>query len=203
MCFLFDNRKLYHSKIEALQNCPVIFRVSFSGETKYERIERFFFHKIPSLEHPASEFQKPKYVPKQKVCPECGISVFNLGYHLSTHKGEKQICPHCAREVRSLQVHIKNVHTKLPCSQCGKLVGSGVMNRHMASAHTPNDQKKYQCDICGKGFASKNNFQEHKYVHTGEKPYKCKYCSACFASKGTHAMHEKGHLGHRRNSSKV
>ena len=159
--------------------------------------------KLYQLEHPASEFQKPKYVPKQKVCPECGISVFNLGYHLSTHKGDKQICPHCAREVRSLQVHIKNVHTKLPCSQCGKLVGSGVMNRHMASAHTPNDQKKYQCDICGKGFASKNNFQEHKYVHTGEKPYKCKYCSACFASKGTHAMHEKGHLGHRRNSSKV
>ena len=187
-----------------MQNYSVIFPVSFSGETKSERIERlFFFHKILSIEHPASEFQKPKYVPKQKVCPECGISVFNLGYHLSTHKGDKQICPHCAREVRSLQVHIKNVHTKLPCSQCGKLVGSGVMNRHMASAHTPNDQKKYQCDICGKGFASKNNFQEHKYVHTGEKPYKCKYCSACFASKGTHAMHEKGHLGHRRNSSKV
>ena len=76
------------------------------------------------------------------------------------------------------------------------------MGRHIRSAHTANDEKKFKCDICGKGFAFRQNFEEHKNVHTGENPFKCKFCSACFASKGTHAMHQKGHLGHRRNSSK-
>jgi KRAB domain-containing zinc finger protein len=48
----------------------------------------------------------------------------------------------------------------------------------------------------------KENFLDHKNIHTGEKPYKCKFCSARFASKGTHAGHQRSHLGHRRNYSK-
>ena len=75
------------------------------------------------------EVPKPKYVPKTKVCPECGISVKNLSYHLGVHTGQREVCPHCAKEVRNLQVHLKNVHTKLPCPQCGKLIGAGIMNR--------------------------------------------------------------------------
>ena len=72
----------------------------------------------------------------------------------------------------------------------------------MQTKHTPDDQKKYKCDICGKGFYQKMDFQDHKNTHTGEKPYKCKYCSASFASQGTHAMHQRTHLGHRRDYSK-
>lgn len=76
------------------------------------------------------------------------------------------------------------------------------MKEHIHSKHTPNDQKKYKCEVCGKGFHTNQKLKEHRHIHTGEKPYKCKYCTACFASKGTHAMHQRSHLGHRRNYSK-
>ena len=70
------------------------------------------------------------------------------------------------------------------------------------SAHTPDDQKRFKCDVCGKGFVEKERLEDHNNIHTGEKPYKCKFCSSCFASKGTHAMHERGHLGRGRKMKK-
>ena len=69
------------------------------------------------------------------------------------------------------------------------------MKRHIESAHTPGDQKKCRCDICGKGFSNNQRLAEHLNIHTGEKPYECQYCSARFASRGTHAGHERGHTG--------
>ena len=102
-----------------------------------------------------------------------------------------------------LYKHIKREHEKKPCIYCGKLIGAGVnMKRHIDSQHTSNEDKKYKCDICSKGFSLPYHLKDHKNIHTGEKPYKCKFCSSCFASKGTHKMHEKGHLGHRRNYAK-
>lgn len=126
--------------------------------------------------------------------------------HLSIkHFGEKQICSHCNKELpclSSLKDHIKKVHEKVPCPECGEMFANILMKRHIQSKHTPNDLKKYKCEVCGKGFAAKGNFEDHKNIHTGEKPYKCKYCMACFASKGTHAMHERKHLGYSRDYSK-
>ena len=100
--------------------------------------------------------------------------------------------------------HIKNFHEKVPCVQCGKLFGSqGLMQRHIRAQHTSNDEKKFRCDECGKGFIASIRLKDHKNIHTGEKPYKCKFCSACFASSGTRNGHQRGHLGtNHRSSSK-
>ena len=77
------------------------------------------------------------------------------------------------------------------------------MSRHIQAAHTLHDQKKYKCDLCGKGFITNNKLSEHMNVHTGEKPYKCKFCSAGFASKANTYKHERGHLGHSRKLKKL
>ena len=146
--------------------------------------------------------KRPKTEPlkNMKLCPECGVSVQHLKTHLEdVHFPEKQICPLYDKEQknkRSLIRHNKKLHEKVPCSECGKLVGS--IRQHMESAHTPNDKQKFKCDICGKGFAANQRLEDHKNVHTGEKPHKCKFCSACFASFGNMRMHERGHLGHKR-----
>ena len=113
---------------------------------------------------------------------------------------------HCKKDLNSkesLRGHIVKVHEKLPCELCGYLSAKSRMNRHFESKHTPNDQKKYKCDVCGKGFVANEYLKDHANVHTGEKPYKCIYCSMSFASKGTHAMHQRTHLGHRRKYSKT
>ena len=120
-----------------------------------------------------------------KVCPECGKRVHNLNGHRLKHIQEKHPCSFCPSVFRSrsyLDIHKKAVHEKVPCTECGKLFGAKVMKRHIEAAHTPDDQKKYKCDICCKGFAAKQRLEEHKNVHTGEKPHKCKFCSALFAS---------------------
>ena len=68
--------------------------------------------------------------------------------------GEPQTCPHCEKVVGSpeaLETHITSIHVKTPCDQCGKLVVTLRMARHIITAHTPNDQLKHKCDICFKG----------------------------------------------------
>ena len=36
------------------------------------------------------------------------------------------------------------------------------MNKHMRSQHTSNDEKKYRCGTCGKGFNNGQSLQDHK-----------------------------------------
>ena len=143
---------------------------------------------------------KPKLWPKKpsKLCPECGISIQNLKTHLdNVHFGEKQICPHCAQELsclRNLKEHVKKVHEKIPCADCGKMVGPQEMRKHMQS-HLPDDLKKYKCDTCAKGFSTNQRFKDHRNIHTGEKPYKCKICNNGFTqrirlNKHVAAVHE-------------
>ena len=143
---------------------------------------------------------------QRELCPECGKSVANLKNHLNVvHYVEKQTCSQCGKILNSLialKSHIKEIHEKVPCTECGKLYGSSTMTRHIHSAHTPNNKKKFKCEICDKGFSESHRLKDHMNIHTGEKPYKCKYCSNCFASRGNQRMHERGHEGYRRNHSK-
>ena len=147
--------------------------------------------------------KKPKTEPLDKVCEECGKHVRDLNGHiLQVHRDLKLPCPHCpilSKNPAKLKRHIEWVHMQIPCIECGVMVGRRKMPRHVASKHTSIYDRKFKCDICGKGFNDKAKLSDHNNVHTGEKPFKCKFCNACFASRGTHAMHQRSHLGHRRS----
>ena len=93
--------------------------------------------------------------------------------------------------------HIKNVHEKIPCTECGRLIGVGKITVHLKK-----HEKRFKCDICDKRFGTKEFLKEHKNIHTGEKPYVCKFCSYRFSSFGTLRMHERSHEGNGRKYSK-
>ena len=147
--------------------------------------------------------EKKENDPKEKqfkLCPDCGKSVRGLKWHRETmHSAEKHKCPKCELKfsnIHYLKDHMKNVHEKVPCPQCGKLFGLGKgMSRHIDTQHTSYDEKKFRCDECGKTFITNDRLKNHKNIHTGEKPYKCKFCSACFASGETRYKHQRSHLG--------
>ena len=170
------------------EQCTAIFKVSIASKKRM------------------SKKREKKREKRKELCPECGKSVSDLKNHLkSVHYVKQQTCSQCdtvLKSLKALECHIKDVHEKVPCTECGKMYGSLALPRHIHSAHTPNDQKKYKCEVCGRGFITNQRLKDHDNIHTGEKPYKCKFCTSCFASKGTHAMHERGHLGYRRKSNK-
>ena len=170
------------------EQCTAIFKVSSASKKR------------------KSNKRQKKRIKIKELCPECGKSVSDLKNHLNVvHYVEKQTCSQCDKVLNSLialKSHIKEIHEKVPCTECGKLYGSSTMTRHIHSAHTPNNQKKFKCEICDKGFSESHRLKDHMNIHTGEKPYKCKYCTNCFASRGNQRMHERGHEGYRRNYSK-
>ena len=147
----------------------------------------------------------PNRIKVYKLCPDCGKNVENLSQHTQAmHSNEEHKCPRCDmvfNSKRYVETHIKAVHEKTPCVECGKLIGITKMKLHL-QGHAPDSEKKYKCEVCGKGFTETQRLQDHMNIHTGEKPYKCKYCANCFASRGNQRMHERGHEGYRRNHSK-
>ncbi|XP_063545018.1 zinc finger protein ZFP2-like [Cydia strobilella] len=83
------------------------------------------------------------------------------------------------------------------CEQCGfKVPFASMLIQHNQLKHQA--PKPYVCNVCSKGFTSKENLIIHIRSHTGEKPYKCKHCSRAFTMKSNLERHYKTvHLGVR------
>jgi KRAB domain-containing zinc finger protein len=163
------------------------------------------FKKDPEIAAMIDKAQKGQknVLHKEYVCKLCNIKVlFGKNTHIKKyHSGNNIKCPKCDKTyntyVLAVNHHI-NMHERSPCLICGKFFSSKTIGRHMQQAHTANDDKKYKCDHCGKGFVANDKLQDHINTHTGEKPHVCKVCGKGFASLGTHKMHERMHAGYRR-----
>ena len=78
---------------------------------------------------------------------------------------------------------------KLTCSQCGaKFKQRNVLHQHKKLKH--GNLKDFACQHCGKSFATKQNYDNHCRIHSGEAPYACSICKVRF--KRVH--HLKKHL---------
>ena len=139
---------------------------------------------------------------RSNICPDCGkvFSNFYLanGHRRLVHDDTLHVCHLCSREIRGdqyLKIHLKRFHKALEtCTVCGKLVKK--LHIHMATMHTRDEDKKYRCQLCGKGFPLKSKFLEHEATHRDIKPLRCRKsqsCSYAFASGGNRRKHEQTH----------
>ena len=65
-------------------------------------------------------------------------------------------------------------HKKAECLECHKTVGASFLNLHIANTHH-NNQKKYCCEKCGKGFFEKYKLENHEEVEHKGLRFKCRY----------------------------
>ena len=134
------------------------------------------------------------------MCPDCG-KYYNNKYYLTTHRryahdDEIHICDLCSRDVKGaamLRLHKRRFHKeKQTCSHCGVVVKK--MKEHMLTKHTNNDEKRFICQECGKGFITKYKLQCHVNIHSDQKPFVCRLsnnCGKAYADAGNRLKHEQ------------
>ena len=138
---------------------------------------------------------------KSCICLFCGKEFANPNYlyvHAKVvHDEEKHACDLCGKELKgifNLNKHKKLFHKQLePCPHCGKMVKR--MTQHLKTKHLDNEEKKYQCQTCGKGFVRKHKLQNHERTHSKIKPYLCRVgkedCGHRSSLSGNRNKHEK------------
>ncbi|XP_042698601.2 zinc finger protein 497 isoform X1 [Chrysemys picta bellii] len=66
-----------------------------------------------------------------------------------------------------------------------------------AHQQTPQGQKPYRCQDCGKSFIWSSHLERHRRVHTGERPYACPECGERFTQSSHLRQHQLAHGGER------
>lgn len=139
------------------------------------------------------------------VCETCARSyksTNSLRIHIRRdHLGEKlpkTQCPHCNKWILNtgLPFHIRKhmmppPTEKFKCDKCGSQHTQyhGLL-KHQKRHHS-DLSNRFQCPQCPKGFFTKQHFDEHFAVHTGQILYHCEWCEAGFKSMGNFLAHKR------------
>jgi len=137
---------------------------------------------------------------KRVVCNYCGkvVTEARLKYHIqSFHSAPQPIAHYCNKcgkgfpTPAGLTKHMKTHDEKEPCPECGVRVRN--MSEHIKSAHTPDNQKPFQCQDCGKGFFRAQPLEQHRInIHLKTRPYNCRYgCNISYNDTSNRNSHEK------------
>ena len=134
------------------------------------------------------------------TCETCGklVRIGQMKVHMESHLPDQDLpCHICGKKLRSessLRRHLHR-HTigKTVCTKCGKSVNN--LKKHMMVAHTKDEDKKFPCPSCGKGFIDQHylkahELQVHNKTHFPEQEYPCHLCGKKLSSE----MSLKSHL---------
>ncbi|XP_049607817.1 gastrula zinc finger protein XlCGF8.2DB [Syngnathus scovelli] len=83
---------------------------------------------------------------------------------------------------------------RFECRQCGKGFGKRKNLSTHMSLHTG---EAFSCSFCSKAFKKRYNLLIHARVHTGEKPFACSLCGLKFSQKASLLRHATTHSGHK------
>ena len=135
------------------------------------------------------------------MCTVCGnalISQGALNHHVKTVHSDCisyswEICGKVLTSKPHLKRHaITHNPPTVPCPICGKIFSHQEnVVRHVKTIHVSDDQKKYQCEICCKGFIVKTTLEDHMNWHNNVKPYKCELCPNSYRNQSNLLAHQK------------
>jgi len=153
-----------------------------------------------------------EHMDKSFICDLCGegfVTERALHNHTNYHHGngpnaagganhKLYPCSFCQKSFRTasyLDAH-ENEHKGVrpyQCDACGKSFASNGMLRSHKFAHAP---KIFKCDCCDQAFPRKNTLMVHlRAVHMHEKPYECDICGQKFPRSSSMTRHRRIHTG--------
>ena len=172
---------------------------SLCGFISKDKID-FQLHKL------THEKKKEKSVGLKKyACETCDYKAsqkIQLNVHMTfVHNAENLVkhvfhCNECPRRLLSkhkLEEHMK-MHSPpaIPCHQCGRMFHTDeYLRRHCLNVHTPDDEKQWRCNKCGKGFISSSKLTEHLNTHLEVKPHMCSQCGKHFSNVSNYQSHTR------------
>uniref|UniRef100_A0A182VA67 C2H2-type domain-containing protein n=1 Tax=Anopheles merus TaxID=30066 RepID=A0A182VA67_ANOME len=84
-----------------------------------------------------------------------------------------------------------SIEKRFQCDICNRFYATPITLKVHRSQHTAD--KKELCDFCGASFKTRGQLKIHRRVHTGEKPYKCDKCGKTFAYRESLITHSTTH----------
>uniref|UniRef100_A0A8C0G2G4 C2H2-type domain-containing protein n=1 Tax=Chelonoidis abingdonii TaxID=106734 RepID=A0A8C0G2G4_CHEAB len=119
---------------------------------------------------------------KCSSCQKSFVDKSQLVAHHRIHTGDRPFkCGLCARGFRQKITLIKHqrVHTGEGARRHGG-PHTGNASQLIVPESTPDGEKIFRCDTCGKEFKKKSILVTHQRIHTGEEPYHCAECGKRF-----------------------
>ncbi|XP_062712426.1 zinc finger protein 271-like isoform X2 [Aedes albopictus] len=157
---------------------------------------------------------------REHVCGLCNQSFSRIKLimnHATEHHNPEELfaCRHCSRGFPSTELllrHVKqqcqNQHKKFLCTFCNeKFMWQTSLNKHAKVKHKParplwikaepgsgEEEKKYVCQVCCKGFQRLEHLERHIKIHIpSEKKFECTQCHKKFNRKDNLRSHMKIH----------
>ncbi|RZF42281.1 hypothetical protein LSTR_LSTR003899 [Laodelphax striatellus] len=139
-----------------------------------------------------------------KVCGKKFNDALRLKKHSELHTKKKtykcDVCPKAFRVPHHLAMHKERAHMsvkKYNCTNCDRVFASrGELMSHIRWSHM-GPERPFECELCQKTFAYKNNLKIHMRIHTNDKPYACKVCGRAFTQSSSLKMHMTVHSCNR------
>ncbi|RZC32448.1 zinc finger protein 271-like [Asbolus verrucosus] len=189
--FVYTNSKMAtkkHKRRPPQENKSIKWACMICSDVKEDKqslIDHYEFHKNETESLGLGDHSSGDYF----LCPVCltdFTSLKSYEKHVENQHGEKHFaCDDCNKFFKNsyqLCIHNYNIHSTDKLYRC---VLCSFTTKHLKSLrphlkHKHEDEFKYRCEVCNRGFASATWYEEHKNFHTGAMPFECEICFKSF-----------------------